>query len=232
MEIQKPTSEWSDEEKKKSTLDARAMNSLNCALSKQEYFRVSDCQSAHRIWKRLEVMYEGTSQVKESKISRLTREYELFQMEENESIHNMNTRFTNIINFLAALGKTFTMSERVKKVLRSLPKEWRPKKTAIEESKNLNTLSLDNLIGSLINYEEELESERKEEEKSKRQMAFKSQVQASDEIESDEEEAMMARKFKKMWKNPSQRKMYNDFRKERSKQVITCYECNKPGHIK
>ena len=123
MEIPKPTSEWSDEEKKKSTLDARAMNSLNCALSKQEYFRVSDCQSAHEIWKRLEVVYEGTSQVKKSKISRLTREYELFQMETNESIHNMNTRFTNIINSLAALGKTFTMSERVKKVLRSLPKE-------------------------------------------------------------------------------------------------------------
>ena len=103
------------------------------------------------------------------------------------------------------------MSERVKKILRSLPKEWRPKKTAIKESKNLNTLSLDNLIGSLINYEEELESERKEEEKSKRQMAFKSQVQTSDETEIDEEEAMMTRKFKKMWKNPSQRKIYNDF---------------------
>ena len=54
------------------------MNALFCALNKKEFHRVSNCENAHEIWNKLEVVYEGTSQVKESKISRYTRQYELF----------------------------------------------------------------------------------------------------------------------------------------------------------
>ena len=82
-------------------------------------------------------------------------------MEQNENVYSMYTRFTDIVNTLGALGKTFSNSEKVKKIIRSLPKEWRPKRTAIEEAKNLNTLPLDDLIGSLISHEEDLAAEKK-----------------------------------------------------------------------
>ena len=55
----------------------------------------------------------------------------------------MYTRFTDIVNTLGALGKTLSNSEKVKKISRSLPKEWRLKRTVIEEVKNLNTLPFD-----------------------------------------------------------------------------------------
>ena len=60
-------------------------------------------------------------------------------MEQNESVYSMYTRFTDIVNTLGALGNFFSNSEKVKKINMSLPKEWRPKRTAIEEAKNLNT---------------------------------------------------------------------------------------------
>ena len=44
-------------------------------------------------------------------------------MEQNESVYSMYTRFTNIVNTLGALGKTFSNSEKVKKIIRSLPME-------------------------------------------------------------------------------------------------------------
>ena len=72
----------------------------------------------------------------------------------------MYTRFTDIVNTLGALGKTFSNSEKVKKIIRSLPKEWRPERTAIEEAKNLNALPIDDLIGSLISYKEDLTAEK------------------------------------------------------------------------
>jgi len=37
----------------------------------------------------------------------------------------------------------------VSKILRSLPARWRPKVTAIEEAKDLNTLSVEDLFSSL-----------------------------------------------------------------------------------
>ena len=81
-------------------------------------------------------------------------------MEQNESLYSMYTRFTVIVNTLGTIRKTFSNSEKVNKIFRSLPKEWRPKRTAIEEPKNLNTLPLDDLIGSLISYEEDLAAEK------------------------------------------------------------------------
>jgi hypothetical protein len=93
------------------------------------------------------VTYEGTNQVKESKISRLVHEYELFCMKFEESISEMFTRFTNIINSLKALGKCYTNVENVRKILRSLPKHWDANVTAIEEAKDLTKMSLDELLG-------------------------------------------------------------------------------------
>ncbi len=81
------------------------------------------------------VTYEGTSQVRETKISIFVHQYELFKMQGNETIKEMFTRFTQIVNSLNSLGKTFTNEEMVRKILRCLPKgKWGPKVTAIEEA--------------------------------------------------------------------------------------------------
>ncbi|KAH9679831.1 hypothetical protein KPL71_026290 [Citrus sinensis] len=233
-DIPKPSSQWSELEKRKMSLNSKAMNALFCALDKKEFHRVSSCESAQEIWNKLEVVYEGTNQVKESKISRYTRQYELFQMEQNENVYSMYNRFTDIVNTLGALGKTFSNSEKVKKIIRSLPKEWRPKRTAIEEAKDLNTLPLDDLIGSLISYEEDLAAEKGLEEK-KKSIALKASKHESDgESKPDDEElAMLARRFRKFFKKTGERRNFRNFKNHREKkEAITCYECKKPGHIR
>ncbi|KAH9733812.1 Integrase catalytic domain-containing protein [Citrus sinensis] len=233
-DIPKPSSQWSELEKRKMSLNSKAMNALFCALDKKEFHRVSSCESAQEIWNKLEVVYEGTNQVKESKISRYTCQYELFQMEQNENVYSIYTRFTDIVNTLGALGKTFSNSEKVKKIIRSLLKEWRPKRTVIEEAKNLNTLPLNDLIGSLISYEEDLAAEKRDEEK-KKSIALKASKYESDgDSEPDDEElAMLARRFRKFFKKTEERRKFRNFKNQREKkEVITCYECKKPGHIR
>ena len=59
-------------------LNDKAMNLLYCALDAQEFNKISSCISAKEIWDKLEVTYEGTNQVKETKISMLVHKYELF----------------------------------------------------------------------------------------------------------------------------------------------------------
>ncbi|KAH9673511.1 Integrase catalytic domain-containing protein [Citrus sinensis] len=233
-DIPKPSSQWSELEKRKMSLNSKAMNALFCALDKKEFHRVSSCESAQEIWHKLEVVYEGTNQVKESKISRYTRQYELFQMDQNENVYSMYTRFTDIVNTLGALGKTFSNSEKVKKIIRSLPKEWRPKRTAIEEAKDLNTLPLDDLIGSLISYEEDLAAEKGHEEKKKSIALKASKYESDEESEPDDEElAILARRFRKFFKKTGERRNFRNFKNYREKkEAITCYECKKPGHIR
>ncbi|GAV88540.1 UBN2 domain-containing protein, partial [Cephalotus follicularis] len=54
-------------------------------------------------------------------------DYEMFTMNENEDIKSMFSRFTNIINALQALDKTYSNNEMVRKTLMCLPKSWMPK---------------------------------------------------------------------------------------------------------
>ncbi|GJZ77046.1 zf-CCHC domain-containing protein [Tanacetum coccineum] len=72
---------------------------------------------------------------------------------EEESIDNGFARFNTIITSLKALDEGFSSKNYVRKFLRVLHPKWRAKVTAIEELKDLTSLSLDELIGNLKVYE-------------------------------------------------------------------------------
>ncbi|MBM1019732.1 retrotransposon gag domain-containing protein, partial [Escherichia coli] len=116
--------------------NAKALNALFCALSPAEFDRISSCKTAKEVWDKLEVTHEGTNQVKESKINLLMHEYEMFSMSIQETISDMFSRFSKIVNSLSGFGKDITVADQVKKLLRSLPKNWTAKVTAIEEAKD------------------------------------------------------------------------------------------------
>ena len=65
--------------------------------------------------------------VKDSKVRIFENDYELFKMNPNESIDEIFTRFTNIINGLEDLGKMVSEQDKVFKILRGLPPKWNSK---------------------------------------------------------------------------------------------------------
>ncbi|GJX01546.1 retrovirus-related pol polyprotein from transposon TNT 1-94 [Tanacetum coccineum] len=88
-------------------------------------------------------------QVKDNKIDLLVQQYKQFVISEDESIDNAFARFNTIITSLKALYEGYSSKNYVRKFLRALHPKWRAKVTAIEESKDLTSLSLDELIGNL-----------------------------------------------------------------------------------
>ncbi|GJU13809.1 hypothetical protein Tco_1136205 [Tanacetum coccineum] len=86
--------------------------------------------------------------LKDNKIDLLVQQYEQFTIPEEESIDNAFARFNTIITSLKALDEGFSSKNYVRKFLRALHPKWRAKVTAIEESKDLTSLSLDELIES------------------------------------------------------------------------------------
>ncbi|WJZ92272.1 hypothetical protein VitviT2T_011279 [Vitis vinifera] len=98
----------------------------------------------------------------------------------------MFSRFLVIVNELEALGKTYTEVEKAMKILRSLPKKWETKVTAIQEAKDLTKLSLEELIGSLMTYEIELYNHQRVEE-NKKSIAFMALTNDDEEEESESE---------------------------------------------
>jgi len=108
---------WSDITLKEFDAIAKAHYSLLQALNDDDVSRVIHCKITHEIWSHLVVTHEGTSQVKKATIDLLRSQYEIFYMNENESIYNMITRFTKISNGLPSLGDSIDNDQKVRKVI-------------------------------------------------------------------------------------------------------------------
>lgn len=102
---------WSAHDIKVVQSNAKAMTMSYFAWDANEFNCVSRCSIAKHIWEKLKVTFEGSIQVKKSKISMLTQLYEIFTTNEGESIVDMLTRFTDIINTLKLLGKAYPQEE-------------------------------------------------------------------------------------------------------------------------
>ncbi|XP_016185466.1 uncharacterized protein LOC107627119 [Arachis ipaensis] len=112
----KPKSEWTDDDYKKVSFNFKAINYLHCAITQNDYMMICTCETAKEIWDKLSITHEGIGHVKQSKISHLVHEYELFRMKEDEKIEDMFGRFSNIIASLNLLGRKIPEREVVRKI--------------------------------------------------------------------------------------------------------------------
>jgi len=65
------------------------------------------------------------------------RKSKLLEMSDKETVMDMYSWFTHIINELKSLGKTFTSEELIRNNLRFLPQSWEPKVITIQEAKKM-----------------------------------------------------------------------------------------------
>nr|GEW63438.1 hypothetical protein [Tanacetum cinerariifolium] len=139
------------------------------------------------------------SQVKDNIIDLLVQQYEQFTIPEEESIDNAFARFNTIITSLKPLDGGFSSKKYIREFLRALHPKWRAKVTAIKESKDLTSLSLDELIGNLKVYEviikndSEMVKGKREQSRSHTLKAIKkSSDEESSTSDSEDEEYAMA----------------------------------------
>jgi hypothetical protein len=97
--------------------------------------------------------HEGTSKVRMSKLQLLSTKFENLKMEDDETISEFNNRIRDIANSSFALGERIPEEKLTRKILRLLPKRFNMKVTSIEESQDLRTMKMDELIGSLQAFE-------------------------------------------------------------------------------
>ncbi|GJX65726.1 hypothetical protein Tco_0300069 [Tanacetum coccineum] len=156
-----PYDKLKDENKKMLSKNDEAKMVLYNALPKKEYERIFMCKTAKDIWNSLVITHQGNKQVKDNKIDLFVQQYEQFSISDDETIDCAFARFNTIITSLKAFDESFLSRNHVRKFLRALPSKWRPKVTAIEESKDLSTLLLHELIGNLKVYKVVLEKDSK-----------------------------------------------------------------------
>ena len=91
----------------------------------------------------------------------LATTFKNIRMHENQTFSFFDFELSDIVNYSFNLGETIPDSKIVRKILRSLPKRFRTKAIIIEESKDINSMRVDELVGSIQTYEITLPSSQK-----------------------------------------------------------------------
>ena len=94
-------------------------------------------------------MHEGTKAVKINKLQQLTSKFESIRMTDDESFDEFCAKLNDIVNSAYNLGKIYDQPKIVRKILKSFTKNFRSKVTAIIESKDVDSIPVNELVGSL-----------------------------------------------------------------------------------
>ena len=201
----KPTealANWDDAKIMAANFNSRALNALFNAVTNEEFKKISSIETAKEAWTILQTMYKGTKAVKDSKLQRLTTSFKEIKMEKNESFDKFYVKLKDIVNLAFNLGKTILEPKIMRKVLRSPPKRFYAKITAIEGSKDIDKIPLTELVGNLQTYE--LGLTRIGKSIKSKSMALKAKSSKTNESLDDEDSKMksyITRQFKKFMKN-------------------------------
>ena len=132
-----------------SNANSKALNVIFCGVSLDEFHWILHITITKEAWQILETTYEGTKKVKDIKLQMLITRFEELRMSEDESFDSFYSKLNEVVIDKFNLGEKTEDLKVVQKILRSLLKSFRVKVTAIEESKDLDEIKVQELIGSL-----------------------------------------------------------------------------------
>ena len=151
-----PVSEWSTSQKEAAAFNSKAKNAIFNVVSMEKFKRIPNVEVAHTAWNILQTVHEGTKAIKINKLQQLTTRFESIRMFDDECFDEFYVKLNDIVNSAYNLDEIYDQSKIVRKILRSLTEDFRPKVTVITESKDMDSIPVDELVVSLQSYELDL----------------------------------------------------------------------------
>jgi hypothetical protein len=136
--------------------DLKAKNYLFQAIDRSILETILSKDTSKQIWDSMKKKYQGSSRVKRSQLQALRRDFETLQMKDGESVTEYCAKTMGISNKMRFHGEKMNDTVIVEKILRSLSSKFDYVACSIEESKDIEALSLDELQSSLLVYEHKM----------------------------------------------------------------------------
>ncbi|XP_074348999.1 uncharacterized protein LOC141688727 [Apium graveolens] len=109
--IPKDQSTYTEPEKEKVSLDSGFQLILIEYLDNVMYNNIINCESAKKIWEKIEILCEGTEEVRSNQRRILISQYESFMAKHKEGITEIFERFNKLINDLQLHDKLYEVEE-------------------------------------------------------------------------------------------------------------------------
>ncbi|KAK4402482.1 Retrovirus-related Pol polyprotein from transposon TNT 1-94 [Sesamum angolense] len=156
----------------KKAKDSEALYYIQTAVVDHIFPRISVATSAKEAWSILQKEYQGSAKVRIIKLQTLRRDFENMKMKDSETIDEYYTKVRELVNQLKAYGEDIPEKRVVEKLLISVTEKYDPIVTTIEETKDITTLTVTELVGSLEAYEKR----RSKREENSLENAFQSKL--------------------------------------------------------
>ncbi|XP_024969208.1 uncharacterized protein LOC112508729 [Cynara cardunculus var. scolymus] len=133
--------------------DLKAKNYLFQAIDKSILKTITQKEMAKQIWESMKVKYKGNARVKRAQLQRLRSSFEALEMKGGESVINYFGRVLVIANDMQNCGEDMDDVKVMEKILRTLTENFNFIVCSIEESKDIDQLTVDELQSSLLMHE-------------------------------------------------------------------------------
>lgn len=143
--------------------DLKAKNYLFQAIDRAVLETILCTDTSKQIWDSLKKKYQGNARARRQQLQSLRAEFETLQMKLEESVSEYFSRTMVIANKLRIHGEKMKDVTIIEKVLRSMTTRYNYIVTAIEESHDLDEMTLDELQNSLQIHEQKVKKQEKEE---------------------------------------------------------------------
>ncbi|KAL7607895.1 hypothetical protein Lser_V15G14224 [Lactuca serriola] len=124
----------------------KALAILTMALSPDVAQGFREYTSAKALWEALIEVYEGNEDMRESRQDMLRQQFSMFNYVPGETLEAQLQWFTTLNTKMIVEGIFYTKSEINNKLLNALPKSWYMNVAVIKKTKDLNLLSLDEVM--------------------------------------------------------------------------------------
>ncbi|XP_074336690.1 uncharacterized protein LOC141673860 [Apium graveolens] len=136
--------------------DKKALYTIIQGVDESTFEKISNAKTAKDAWEILQKSFQGVEKVKKVRLQVLRGEFENLKMKSSENIGEFVTRLKTVTNEMKRNGENLDDVLVMEKLLRSLTRKFDYVITSIKESKDLSTISIDELVGSLQAHEQRM----------------------------------------------------------------------------
>jgi len=144
--------------------DLKAKNYLFQSIDKSILKTIIQKDTAKQLWDSMKLKYQGNARVKRAQLQRLRRTFETLEMKAGERVSEYFARVMSNANDMRNCGEDMPDVKIVEKILRSLTDKFNFIVCSIEESKDIDKLTVDELQASLLVHEQKVIEKRREEQ--------------------------------------------------------------------
>lgn len=195
------------------TKDHQVKHYLFQAIDRSVFQQILDRRTTKIVWDSMKLKFGGNVKVKKSFLNSLRREFEVLAMKNDVTVTEYFARVMTVANQMGSNGEIMPDSRIVEKILQTLTERFTYVVVSIEEAKDTDTMTVDELQSSLVVHEQKFRRKSSEGE---------DQV-----LKIEERTRARGRGGSLVSRGRGRGRGRTNF----DKTTVECYKCHKLGHL-